>query len=125
MQVQALDLNTALQEAMNIDGALGVAIVDLESGISLGTLGGGAMDMELAAAGNRDFILTKMRIKEQLGLASEELEEILITISGQYHLIRLARNQTGLFTYLALDRQTANLGLARIQLRQSDEALSI
>ncbi|MEL7170155.1 MAG: hypothetical protein AAGN64_12485, partial [Bacteroidota bacterium] len=91
MQVQALDLNTALQEAMNIDGALGVAIVDLESGISLGTLGGGAMDMELAAAGNRDFILTKMRIKEQLGLANEELEEILITISGQYHLIRLAR----------------------------------
>lgn len=35
-----MNLETALKEAMTIDGAIGVALVDYESGMSLGTLGG-------------------------------------------------------------------------------------
>jgi hypothetical protein len=34
-----LNIETALKEAMTTEGALGVALVDWESGMSLGTLG--------------------------------------------------------------------------------------
>ena len=36
-----MNIETALKEAMTIDGALGVALVDWGSGMSLGTQGGG------------------------------------------------------------------------------------
>ena len=47
-----MNIETALKEAMNIEGALGVALVDWESGMPLGTLGGGKyLDLDLAARG--------------------------------------------------------------------------
>lgn len=36
-----MNIETALKEAMTIDGALGVCLVDWDSGMSLGALGGG------------------------------------------------------------------------------------
>ena len=35
------DMDTALKEIMEIDGAIGVALVDHTSGMALGTVGGG------------------------------------------------------------------------------------
>jgi hypothetical protein len=46
----------------------------------------------------------------------------------QYHLIRLLRNsrdEHGLFLYLVLDRQKANLALARHSLRRIESDLSV
>ena len=37
-----MNIETALKEAMNIEGALGAALVDWDSGMPLGTLGGGS-----------------------------------------------------------------------------------
>jgi hypothetical protein len=52
-----VDAETALKEAMTIDGALGAALVDWGSGMSLGSLGGGKyLDLEVAAAGNTEVI---------------------------------------------------------------------
>jgi len=36
-----VNIETALKEAMAIDGAVGVCLVDWDSGMSLGALGGG------------------------------------------------------------------------------------
>jgi hypothetical protein len=47
---------------MNIEGALGTALVDFDSGMPLGTLGGGKyLDLDLAAAGNTEVVRAKMR----------------------------------------------------------------
>lgn len=49
--------DTALKEAMTIDGAVGVCLVDWDSGMSLGALGGGKyLDLDVAAAGNTEVI---------------------------------------------------------------------
>jgi hypothetical protein len=46
-----------LKEAMNIDGALGGSLVDRESGMSLGAVGGGKyLDLDMAAAGNTEVV---------------------------------------------------------------------
>lgn len=111
------DISTILKEAMQIEGAIGVALVDYDSGMTLGTEGGGSIDLELAAAGNTDVVRAKMRTVERLRLQME-IEDILITLSGQYHIIRPISTPSGkgLFLYLALTRAQANLAMARRQL---------
>jgi hypothetical protein len=122
-----MDIETALKEAMEIDGALGVALVDYDSGMALGTLGGGRyLDLEVAAAGNTEVVRAKMRALQALNL-DEKIDDILITLTKQYHLIRLltSRSGGGLFLYMALDREKANLAMARHQLRQIGAAVTI
>jgi hypothetical protein len=123
-----MNIETALKEAMTIEGAQGVAVVDWESGMSLGTLGGGKyLDLDVAAAGNTEVIRAKMRTMAALNL-NDSIEDILITLSKQYHIIRLlkgADGNQGLFLYLVLDRPKSNLALARHQLKRIDTELSI
>jgi hypothetical protein len=123
-----MNIETALKEAMNIEGALGAALVDWESGMPLGTLGGGKyLDLDLAAAGNTEVVRAKMRTMQSLNL-NDVIEDILITLAKQYHLIRPLANADGahnLFLYVALDRSKANLALARHQLRRIENDLTI
>jgi hypothetical protein len=123
-----VNIETALKEAMTIDGAVGTSLVDWDSGMSLGALGGGKyLDLDVAAAGNTEVIRAKMRTMESLRL-DDTIEDILITLNKQYHLIRLLKNsrsEQGLFLYLVLDRQKANLAMARHQLRQIENELTI
>jgi hypothetical protein len=123
-----MNMDTALKEAMGIEGAIGVALVDWESGLCLGTQGGGKLiDLNLAAAGNTDVIRAKMRTMETLHL-NDTIEDVLITLDKQYHLIRLLknpRNGTALFLYLVLDRSKANLALARHNLARVESEIVV
>lgn len=122
-----MDIDTALKGAMEIDGAVGAALVDYESGMALGLLGGGRdLDLEVAAAGNTEVIRAKMRTMASLGLG-DEIEDILITLGRQYHLIRLLKTgrSSSLFLYLALDRTRANLAMARHELKRIENGLNI
>jgi len=119
---------TALKDTMtSIEGVIGVALVDYTSGMALGTLGGGKeLDLNVAAAGNTDVVRAKVRTMELLGL-KDEIEDILITLGTQYHMIRLlkGRGKNGLFLYVALDKSRANLAMARHQLRGIEADLEI
>jgi len=121
-----MNIETALKDAMTIEGALGVALVDYESGMSLGSLGGGRdLDLEIASAGNTEVVRAKVRTLAALKI-DDSIEDILITLGKQYHVIRLLnRGGSQLFLYLALDRERANLALARHNLRRIDGELSI
>jgi uncharacterized 2Fe-2S/4Fe-4S cluster protein (DUF4445 family) len=123
-----VNIETALKEAMNIDGAVGVSLVDWESGMSLGAIGGGKyLDLDVAAAGNTEVIRAKMRTMESLRL-DDTIEDVLITLTKQYHLIRLLKNsrsEQGLFLYLVLDRARSNLALARHALKRIEGDISL
>ena len=59
------DMDTALKDTMQIDGAIGAALVDYTSGMALGTLGSSKeLDLEVAAAGNTEVVRAKMRTLE-------------------------------------------------------------
>jgi uncharacterized 2Fe-2S/4Fe-4S cluster protein (DUF4445 family) len=121
-----MNIDTALKEAMSIAGAVGVALVDYESGMSLGTSGGGEwLDLEVAAAGNTEVVRAKLRVMSSLAL-NDNIEDILITLHRQYHLIRLiSTSRNSLFLYLVLDRERANLALARHYLKRIEADLQV
>ncbi|MER6577448.1 hypothetical protein [Nonomuraea sp. NPDC001023] len=120
-------MDVSLKEMMSIDGSIGAAIVDHGSGMALGTLGGSKeLDLQVAAAGNTEVIKAKLRTMDSLGL-KDGIEDILITLTAQYHIIRplTGRSGKGLFLYLALDRNRANLALARHMLKVIEEKLEL
>ncbi|MEN9202379.1 MAG: hypothetical protein Q6K80_03515 [Thermostichus sp. DG_1_6_bins_120] len=122
-------IEASLAQALEIAGALGVALGDWKSGMCLGFKGIDnsafpTANLELAVAGNTEVIRAKMRVAEALKL-EVSIEEILIVLDTQYHLIRIIRSINGLFFYLVLDREKSNLALARIKLNQLEAELRI
>ncbi len=107
---------------MEIDGAVGAALVDYTTGMCLGSIGGGGLDMELAAAGNTEVVRAKKKIRDQLGI-SDSIEDILISLDSQYHLIRMSKESANMFFYLVLDRTKVNLAMARLVLKRVDSKL--
>ncbi|GIH09155.1 hypothetical protein Rhe02_72220 [Rhizocola hellebori] len=121
------DMENSLQEAMQIEGAIGVALVDYMSGMALGTQGSTKdFDLSIAAAGNTDVVRAKLRTLEMLKF-KDSIEDILITLGSQYHVIRplTSRNTQGLFLYLVLIRTRANLAMARHKLKSIEEDLQM
>jgi hypothetical protein len=121
-----VNIETGLKEAMAVDGAVGVALVDGDSGMSLGALGGGKhLDMEVAAAGETEVVRAKLRSLRSLG-SDDAVEDMLITLAKQYHVIRPLKsssNEQGLFLYLVLDRSRSNLAMARHSLKRIESEL--
>ncbi|MET8685111.1 hypothetical protein ABZV77_12925 [Streptomyces sp. NPDC004732] len=119
-----VSLKTLLTET---EGALGAAVVDYTSGMALGTLGGGKdLDLNVAAAGNTDLIRAKVRTMELLGLKGQ-IEDILVTLGTQYHLIRpvTGRSGNGLFIYLVIEKARSNLAMARRLLKRTEEQIEV
>ena len=118
--VDALKANVqnSLRKVMGIDGAIGVALVDINDGLTLAAAGGGkTLDIETAGAGNLSVIRAEMKVIEQLG-TGDRIEDILITLGRQYHLIRpLDQDSADLLLFVVLDRERGNLGMARHQLK--------
>lgn len=118
-------IQQSISELLTIDGATGAAIVDIGSGMALGTGGAPGFDLNVAAAGNSNVIRAKLATMRDVGL-EERIEDIMITLDDQYHLINvLSRGTEGLFVYLVLDRRRANLALARYKLTNISQAISV
>lgn len=113
-----------LNDVLGIDGAIGAAVVDYDSGITLGSKGGGSIDMELAGAGNTRFVLANLDALTRSGI-DEPVEDLLVTLSDQYHLTRFSEAHETIFTYLILNRGEANLALARRQLATLESNLQL
>ncbi len=118
-------IRESLNKLLEIDGAVGTCIVDSESGMMLGSAGGqGVIDLELAAAGNTEVVRAKRKTMGSLGL-KDTIEDILITLGKQYHLIRPLATNDAIFVYLVLDKQRSNLAMARRHLSTIEKSMVI
>ncbi len=108
-----------------MDGYIGSALVDLSSGMTLATDGGGqTIDMEMAAAGNTDVIREKREIVTKLRL-NDKIEDMLISLYKQYHLLRPLESNDDICVYVVLDRAKANLGMAKKDLNEFEKGLEL
>ena len=120
-----LSIDSALKELMTIEGALGAALVDYSSGMTLGDVCVTKdLDLAVAAAGNTEVVRAKQKTMNALGL-KDRIEDILITLGEQYHVIRPLASRDGLFLYLALHRANANLAMARFKLADIEKSLTV
>lgn len=118
------NIKESLEKLAAIDGYIGACVVDANSGMMLGANGGGGVNLEVAAAGNTEVVRAKIKTMKSLGL-NDVIEDILITLGKQYHLIRLFAKREGLFIYLVLDKGKANLALGRHHLAVVENELAL
>lgn len=112
-------MSADLTPLIELPGFVAAAVVDSESGMILASETRGNFDIELASAGNTEVVRAKRRTLSSLKL-NEKIEDILISLDGQYHLIRLLNTNERAFIYLALDRGIANLAMARMTMEKVD-----
>ena len=116
------NIQESLAEVMTVDGAMCSALVDANSGMMLGSAGSG-IDLDVAAAGNTEVVRAKMKTMSLLKL-SDSIEDILITLGKQYHIIRPLAKKQGLFLYVVLDKSKSNLALARREVLDVETAMA-
>lgn len=107
----------------NVDGAIAALLGDSESGMLLASTGTG-LDVEVAAAGTTEFMRAKLNTMRALKL-EDQLEDVLVTLGSQYHVIRPLSSNPSVFIYLALDRSRSNLALARLAVKAADEKIAL
>ncbi|TBW58466.1 roadblock/LC7 domain-containing protein [Marinobacter halodurans] len=108
-------------ELQNLDGYVAAALVDVESGMLMAG-DGSAIYLELSAAGDANVLKTKMKVVDSLGF-EDFVEDMLITLSKQYHLIRPLETNSSIFLYLIMDKAKANLAMARYSLRSFEKSV--
>lgn len=116
------NVDQSINTAMNIQGCVAAALVDYESGMCLGSKANG-FPIEVAAAGNTEVIRSKLRVMNDLGIEGG-ITDILITLDPQYHLL-VPLSQGTLFLYVAIDRKSGNLAMARHKLAAIEKALVV
>ena len=118
-------MSTDISDLKDLAGFIGACLVDAESGLMLASESGSTkFDLEAAGAANTEVVRAKNAAMEALGL-KDHIEDILITLGGQYHLIRPLEANRSVFIYLAVDKKTANLGMARLKVKSVEGALKV
>ena len=119
------NIKEALARIMQLEGAIGTCVVDSNSGMMLGSEGNSALiNLEVAAAGNTEVVRAKRKTMKSLNL-KDTIEDILITLHSQYHIIRPLSSNDALFIYAVLDKSRSNLALARHQLAGVEKELAV
>lgn len=111
----------SLEALREMDGYVASALVDADSGMMLSG-DGTAIDLEVAAAGNSEVVRAKRKVASSLKL-NDTVEDILISLTKQYHIIRPLESNQKLFLYVVLDRAKANLAMARHDIRSFEKGV--
>ena len=98
----------------NVPGFIAVSVTEVKSGVSyVAASADPNLDPNLASASNLEVVKAKMSALRILGLEDKEkIEDILITLTNQIHVIDLAPNGN-YFVFLVVDSSKANLGITR------------
>ena len=108
----------------DLPGLVAVAVVDVTSGMALASHSNSpSINPETAAAYNTEVVKQKQKAMSALKLSGERIEDILISLTNQLHLLKL--NEAGTkFIYLVVNSRETNLAIAREVLRSHVEEIN-
>ncbi|WP_102222607.1 roadblock/LC7 domain-containing protein [Acidimangrovimonas sediminis] len=118
-------MSTNISALKELSGFIGACLVDSDTGLMLAAETGNIkFDLEAAGAANTEVVRAKNAAMRALGL-EDQIEDILITLGKQIHLIRPLAANPAVFLYVALDRSASNLGLARLKAKGVEGTLKV
>lgn len=118
------DMDETLNRILQLDGAVGACIVDSNTGLILGSQGGGSVDLDVAAAGNTAAMRAQRQTVAALEL-DETIEDMLVSMGRLYHLIRPVSGNDALFIYLVIEKEAGNLAMSRLELARLEKELRV
>jgi hypothetical protein len=108
----------------DLPGLVAVAVVDITSGMALASHSNSpSINPETAAAYNTEVVRQKQKAMTALKLQDETIEDILITLTNQLHLLKL-NSEGNKFIYLVVNSREVNLAIAREVLRAHVEEIN-
>jgi CheY-like chemotaxis protein len=119
-RASAPELQHAIEQLRQLDGYLAAFLVDGQSGVVVGGDGRDpALDLQAAAAGYSELYRIERDLVEAL-FVDDQIEDVVITLSSQYHVLHAIAGQPSLLLYVVLERSTASLGLVRYAIAATD-----
>jgi len=119
-----MDINEAITELTSIEGIIAAMVVDSSNGMILGAKALKKFDTDIAAAGNTTVVQAKRKTMEMLNL-NDKIEDILVTLGNQLHLIVPLATNDEVFGYVVVDKNGANMGMARMKIRSVMDSLEV
>ncbi|MDQ7004895.1 MAG: hypothetical protein Q9N67_08265 [Ghiorsea sp.] len=119
-----MNINEAIAEFISIEGVIAAMVVDSSNGMILGAKAIKDFDTDMAAAGNTEVVQAKRKTMKMLAI-DDKIEDMLITLGKQFHLIAPLASNDEVFGYIVVDRKGANLGMARAKIRATMDELMV
>ena len=115
----------ALTSLLALDGVLGGAIVDGNSGLALAlrTRDVRSVDMNLAAAASAQVLRAHRQAARSMGMA-DRVDEVMSSAGPRQQVIRTLSRLPELFLVALLDKRRTNLALVRLHLIEIERSLS-
>jgi predicted regulator of Ras-like GTPase activity (Roadblock/LC7/MglB family) len=114
----------ALAEMLSIDGLLGCAVVDATTGLVLAREAreDQPADLDLSAAASAQVLRAHRLAARNMSLP-DQIEEVMVSAGQRQHVLRAVTRHPDLFLMALLDKQRANLALARYKLMEVEKGL--
>lgn len=113
-----------LGRVSEVSGIVNASIVGVATGQVLGSVSDGDSSTPIIAAAATDVVRV-VDVMTVLLAQDEHLEDVVLTLTGTYHLMRPlpGASEEGALLLVTLDRARTNLALARQQLRDVEAGL--
>ena len=117
------NVTESLESLVELAGARSAALVDSSTGMVLGHAGSDS-NLEITAAANTEVVRAQLKSLGTLG-SSDAIDDIIITMSTQYDIIRPLAANPSIFLFLAMDKNKSNMALARYKVAECDQQLEL
>lgn len=115
----------ALAHMLHLDGLLGCALVDINTGLVLAreTREDHPVDMALSAVSSAAILQSHQQAARSMGLI-DAAQEIITSTATRQHLMRALLGHADVFLLAVLDRHRANISTVRFKLEEVERNLS-
>lgn len=117
------NVTESLESLIELAGARSAALVDSSSGMVIGQAGS-TDELEITAAANTEVVRAQLKSIGTLG-SSDTIDDILITLSTQYDIVRPLAANPSIFLFLVMDKDKSNLAMARYKVSECEKQLQL